>query len=235
MLNDEKRGVEEQYVSATTTSDLRCVVDSDTQGAVEIIAAAGMSKSLAGSCFIRLHGEWSSAEKPRLQSPEAIRKLADSLTFDQLAKMRVDLKISSIANLKPSPVLAEIAAKAQARAWYITEVEMLLGKLKSFRSALDYMVAQLGKWDKRPELMIRQTCTEVLIWWLDKKCLTCNGTKWKVAAGTNRHSNQPCMTCRGTGESRLPRADDGRRMANFLDDCCQVARTSIKSRLRRSS
>lgn len=233
MLNEEKRGVEEAYVSATTSSDMRCVVDSDRQGDAEIIAAAGMSKSLAGACFIRLHGEWSSVENPRLQSAEAIHKLADSLTFDQLAKMRIDLKLSSIANMKPTALLAEMAAKAQARAWYITEVEMLLGKLKSFRSAVAYMVGQLGKWDHRPEVVLRQTCTEILIWWLDKKCLSCNGTKWKVAAGTNRHSNQPCMACRGSGEAKLPRADDGRRMSNYLDDCCQVARTSIKSRLRR--
>lgn len=232
-MSTEPRSVEEAYCAATTTSNMKMRASDLPNSAADYVAAAGMSNSVAGACFIRLHGEWACVEKPIPPKPDAIRKLAESLTFDQLVKMRVDLKLTTIGNLKPSMVLAEIAAHAQARAWYIAEVEMLLGKLKSFRAALGYLVAFLGKWDNRPEPMLRQTAVEVLIWWLDKQCKSCNGTQWEVAAGSNRHSNRPCKACRGTGEAKFPREDDGRRLDNFLSDCCNKARTSIKERLRR--
>ena len=233
MLIEEKRGVEEAYTSATTTSDMRVVIDSEKQGDAETIIAAGMSKSAAGACFMRLHGEWSRSEKPRLPTAEAIKKLADSLTFDQLAKMRVDLGLASIGNLRPSHVVSQIAAEAQAKAWYIAEVEMLLGKMKSFGSAKKYLVDHLGSWSSHPEALRKQMSVETLIWWLDKQCKTCDGTKWEVAPGSNRQSNKPCKACRGSGIAELPAADDGRMLANYIDDCVQDARTSIKKRLRR--
>lgn len=233
MLNDERRTVEEAYTSATTTSDMRVVVDSEKQGDAETIIAAGMSKSVAGACFMRLHGEWSRSEKPRLPTVEAVKKLAESLTFDQLVKMRADLGLSSIGNLRPSPVVAQMAAEAQAKAWYIAEVELLLGKLKSFRAAKGYLAAHLANWSSHPETVLNQAGVEVLIWWLDKQCKVCDGTQWEVAAGSNRQTNRPCKACRGSGLAKLPRADDGRRLANYLDDCVQTARTSIKTRLRR--
>lgn len=231
MLIDEKRGVEEAYTSATTTSDMRVVADCDKQGDAETIIAAGMSKSAAGACFMRLHGEWSRSEKPRLPTAEAVKKLADSLTFDQLVKMRADLGLASIGNLKPSAVVSHMAAEAQAKAWYVDEVEMLLGKTKSFHSAKAYLVAHLQAWSSHTEVVIAQASTEVLIWWLDKQCKVCNGTQWEVASGTNRQTNRPCKACRGSGLAKLPRADEGRRLANYLDDCVQIARTSIKKRL----
>lgn len=234
MLNDEKRGVEEAYTSATTTSDMRVVIDSDVQGDAETIIAAGMSKSIAGACFMRLHGEWSRSEKPRLPTAEAVKKLADSLTFDQLVSMRASLGLASIGNLRPSAVVSHMAAEAQAKAWYIAEVELLLGKLQSFRPAQSHLIAYLGSWSSYPEPMLKQISVEALIWWLDKQCKVCNGTKWEVAPGSNRQNGKPCKACRGSGEAKIPRADSGRMLANYLDDCVQVARTSIKKCLRRS-
>lgn len=234
MLIGEKRGVEEAYASATTTSDMRVVIDSEKQGDAETIIAAGMSKSAAGACFMRLHGEWSRSEKPRLPAAEAIKKLADSLTFDQLAKMRIDLGLASIGNLRPSHVVSQMAADAQAKAWYIAEVEMLLGKMKSFGAAKKYLVEHLGTWTSHPEALRKQMSVETLIWWLDKQCKVCNGTKWEVAPGSNRQNGKPCKGCRGTGESKVPRADTGRMLANYLDDCVQIARTDIKKRLHRT-
>ncbi len=233
MLNEERRGVEEAYCSATMTSDMRVVPDHTQQGDAETIMAAGMSKSVAGACFIRLHGEWAAVEKPRLPTDELVRKLAESLTFDQLAKMRTDLQIHAIGNLKPTGALAEIAAHAQAKAWYVAEVEMLLGKLKSFRSSLGYLTGHLQQWSSWTEPECRKAAVEVLIWWLDKHCKVCNGTQWEVASGSNRQTNRPCKACRGSGLAKLPRADAGRRLANYIDDSCQDARSSIKRRLRR--
>lgn len=236
---DEKRTVEEAYSSATTTSNLRVVADANTLGDAETIMAAGMSKSLAGACFIRLHGEWSRSEKPRMPGAEEVKKLAQSLTFDQLVKARTDLKLASIGNMKPSAELSQIAAHAMARSWFVAECGLLVGKLQSFRGAVGYLVGHMAhRKDDRPEPVLRQIATEVLIWWLDHQCPVCNGTKYELVPGTNRQSNRPCRPysqggCSGTGVTRPPRQDDGRRLANYIDDCCQVARDSIKKRLRR--
>lgn len=235
LTNDEKRTTEEAYVSASTTSNMKLGPADGPNRDADVIIAAGMSSSVVGACLIRLHGEWSKVEKPRAPTAEAIQKLAISLTFDQLVKMRGDLKLASIGNLKPSPALAEIAARAQAHAWYVAEVAMLLGKLKSFRQALDYITAHLANWDNRPEPMLRQTAVEVLIWWLDRQCKVCNGTKWKVAPGMGRTLGQPCPReggCGGTGIQKVPRQENGRRLANYIDDSTQAAKTSIAARLR---
>lgn len=234
LIEEEKKpGVEEKYVAATSSSSLRCEADHNKLGSIETIAAAGMSGAVAGTCFIRLHGEWTSSEKPRPPTPEAVRKLAESLTFDQLVKMRADLKLTSIGNLKPSAVLAHMAAEAQVRAWYVAEVEMLMGKLKSFRSALAFMVGYLQRWDNRPEAMLRQTALEVLVWWLDKRCRACGGTKWETAAGTNRHTARACKACAGLGDQPQPRGDDGHRLEGYIMGCISDARGHIQHRLRR--
>jgi len=233
MLNDEKRGVEEAYTSATTTSDMRVVVDSDVQGDAETIIAAGMSKSIAGACFMRLHGEWSRSEKPRPPTAEAVKKLAESLTFDQLVTMRASLGLASIGNLRPSAVVSQMAAEAQAKAWYVAEVELLLGKLQSFRAAKNHLIAYLGSWSSHPEPMVKQISVEALVWWLDKQCKVCNGTKYETVPGSNRQSDRPCKACRGSGEAKIPRAESGRMLVTYLDDCVQIARTSIKNRLHR--
>lgn len=72
----------------------------------------------------------------------------------------------------------------------------------------------------------------VIMWWLDKQCKTCNGTKYQVIQGTGRQSANVCRTCHGSGESPIPCGDHGKRMAGYIDDCMSRARQSIKSRLR---
>lgn len=208
MVTDERRTTEEAYVSASTTSNMKLGAADGPIRDCDVIIAAGMSSSVVGACLIRLHGEWSRAEKPRAPSAEAIKRLAESEGCDQAT------------------------ARAQAMQWYRAEAGLLLGKLKSFRQAWEYLAAHLSRWDNRPESMIRQTALEVLIWWLDKQCKTCGGTKYETALGTNRHTKQFCRICRGTGLAKLPRADDGRRLANYIDDSTQAARSSISARLR---
>lgn len=210
--NDERRTTEEAYVSASTTSNLKLGPADGPNRDADTIIAAGMSSSVVGACLIRLHGEWSKVEKPRFLAKEEAERL--------------------IAAAPKAAGQKQASAADRLTAHYTHETAIMLGKLKSFRQAHSYLTAHLTAWDSRPEAMLKQTALEVLIWWLDKQCKTCGGTKYEVAAGTNRHTNRPCRSCRGTGIAKLPRAEDGRRLANFIDDSCQDAKTSISRRLR---
>ena len=63
---DERPTVEEAYLTANHTSNLRVVADK--RGAGDIIIAAGWSDSRIGQALIRLHGEWDGAEKRPMMS-----------------------------------------------------------------------------------------------------------------------------------------------------------------------
>lgn len=71
----------------------------------------------------------------------------------------------------------------------------------------------------------------VVGWWLSKVCKTCRGRKFELIPNTPALSVKHCRACRGTGEARLPFGDDGRILANWLDDCKQAAVTQIRARL----
>lgn len=70
----------------------------------------------------------------------------------------------------------------------------------------------------------------VLAWWLDKTCKTCNGTQWVTRANRPK---QPCTTCHGTGEARIPHGEAGRAQLAYMESCLYRARASIKGRAAR--
>ena len=70
MLNDERRTVEEQYTSATQSSDLRCEPDRRTD--VDVLLASGMTPGILGSALMRLHSEFDGSEKRAGTQTEAI-------------------------------------------------------------------------------------------------------------------------------------------------------------------
>jgi len=62
MLSDTPRTTDEAYVSATTSSNLRCEADKRTD--VDVLIAAGCSPGILGAALMRLHSEYDSAAKP---------------------------------------------------------------------------------------------------------------------------------------------------------------------------
>lgn len=224
--NDEKRGIEEMYVSATTSSNLR--VEADRPSDADVIIAAGWSQARIGGALLRLHSEWDRVQKPRMAAPEAVKKLAESLTFDQLAKMRIDLGIATIGGMRPSHAVAEIAAEAQARAWFMNEMARLIGELKALPDVRTQVTLQLLKW--RVE-NAEAAAVDIIRWWLTQICPACAGTKWQLAAGTNRQNGKACKACHGVGTARIPHEQVGRRCANWLDQCVERARARIGQRL----
>lgn len=71
----------------------------------------------------------------------------------------------------------------------------------------------------------------VIRYWLDQTCGSCHGLKWQLIPGTPALSNRVCPVCRGSGIGGIPHQQDGRKLANFMDDCVSRARTSLRSNL----
>lgn len=71
MLTDTARTVEEQYTSATQSSNLRC--EADTRTDIDVLLASGMTPGILGSALMRLHSEYdSSSEKQARTTTDAI-------------------------------------------------------------------------------------------------------------------------------------------------------------------
>ena len=128
MLNDEKRGVEEAYQCAGTSSNLR--VEADRQGDADILIAAGWTPRMMGAAAIRLRGEWDRSEKPRLLAKVEAQKLAAA-----------------------EPKSPSGASAVQVHYWQ--QLRELAGKLKSFRAVMDPLgVYMHGDWRNARDVVL---------------------------------------------------------------------------------
>lgn len=110
-----------------------------------------------------------------------------------------------------------------------TDAALFIGKLRTLPAVRLQLAWQLMQWgvDNSDDVAMG-----VLAWWLHKVCNKCHGRGYEVVSGTGRLSARQCDRCSGTGEKRLPNGENGRRAANFLDDCAQRARHQISNHLR---
>jgi hypothetical protein len=221
MLQDEKRGIEEAYQVAGNTSNMR--VEGDTRGDADLIIAAGWSDSRVGMALLRLHSEWDKAEKPRKPSAQMIVALESSLRMPCLP-LACDEKHLKAANLKAR----EHAAQKMAKDWYMAEMAKLVNKLKSLTEVRRVLIAYVPKWGIQ-EAAVKVPA--VIAYWLDQTCPHCHGLKFTQIANTPALSTKACRPCGGSGIGLVPYNQEGRRVANYMDDCVQKARTSIRKRL----
>lgn len=111
-----------------------------------------------------------------------------------------------------------------------TDRALLQMGLKTLPAVRQHLADQAVHWGiDRPF----EVATAVIAWWLAKTCRTCRGRQFQTIPGTPALSNRVCRACGGSGESRLHYGQDGRRLANYLDDCVSRAQHSIKKRLQR--
>ena len=218
---DEKRGIEEAYQVAGNSSDLR--VEADRRSDAEILIAAGWSDSRVGIALLRLHSEWDRAEKPRRPTPQAIAALEASLRMPCLP-LACDERALKAANLKAR----HNAAQRMAQDWYMREMAKLVNKLKSLPAVRAQLVAYVPKWGIA-EAAIKVPA--VIAYWLDQTCHHCHGLKFLQVAGAPVLSTKACRACHGSGIAPVPHGQEGRRVANYMDECVQKGRTSIRRNL----
>jgi hypothetical protein len=226
MLNDEKRGVEEAYTSAGNSSDLR--VEAEVRTDADIIIAAGWSESRVGIALLRLHSEWDKAEKPRRPSAEAIKAIAGSLLVSRqpvyvISQERMDRHLNSM-----KPVWCQEEARRIAQDWYMREMAKLVNKLKSLPEVRLQLTAYVPKWGIQ-EAAVKVPA--VIAYWLDQTCHHCSGLKFLKIEGAPSLSTKACRPCSGSGIAPVPHGQEGRRVANYMDDCLQKGRDSIRRNL----
>lgn len=217
MLNDEKRGVEEQYTSAMSTSDLR--VEADRKCDADIIIVSGWSQGRIGGALMRLHTEYDGSEKPRLLDfgyfmPDLVRAAA------AVAK---DGKVSKEEMRRLKKRAHELANK-----FNVSQLTVFLSKLKSLpevRTQVTLELLKRGMKDAEP------VAVDLIRWWLHQTCPVCNGTKMQTAEGTGRHNGKACPECQGTGKTVSPAEALGRRTASWMDQCVERHRATLCRRV----
>jgi hypothetical protein len=212
---------------AGNTSDLR--VEGDTRGDADLIIAAGWSDSRVGMALLRLHSEWDKAEKPRKPNPAAIAALAASLLITRpprayvISAERMDDHMNHM-----KPAWCQATARQMAQDWYMREMENLVNKLGSLPDVRRQLTAYVPKWG------IQEAAVKVpaiIAYWLDQTCQHCHGLKFLKAQDAPTLSTKACKACHGTGIAPVPHGQEGRRVANYMDECLQKGRSSIKRNL----
>lgn len=214
--DDQKPTVEERYTSATHASNLR--VQAERSGHADVLIAMGWSPSRLGAALMRLHSEWDACEKPRKPTRSA-----------------VDLIAASLPRVEGSNALDMDSAHKTAHDWYLHELKILFGKLKTMPEVRQ----QLTLWARMQRIEnADHRVAEILAWWLDHTCPACEGRKKEKIPGTPSLSHKDCKVCKGTGESRMPHKQcvdsyvfESRKMLGHIDVCVKTAQTSVRKRL----
>lgn len=199
----EPRTTDEAYTSAIVSSHLR--VEADRPGAADFLIAAGWSQSRIGLSMLRLHTEWERASKPRPVSKEAVERIAAEMDKNSPTG-RPDIE----------------AARAEVARWEANEWMLVIQQLKTWKGVAATLTSQMGKW-KVDDASVKTP--KVILWWMNQNCPACNGTK----LGPSGRGTM-CKACKGTGKTTPPFGEDGKRLANWIDCCVELARGNIRQR-----
>lgn len=216
MQIEERRTLEEAYADACTATNLK--TEADKRGDADLLIAAGWNPVRVGAALMRLVSEWDGAEKPRRMHPEAVRQLAKTL------ELTVFDERQGIKNVHEK-------AMQLSREWHQHEMKLLFGKLKTMPAVREQVTHQARKWStEQPD----RAAAAVLLHWLDSVCHPCSGLKFLQIADTPSLSAKMCRACDGTGKSRVPYGDFGKRLENWMDRCVSESRINMSKVLRNS-
>lgn len=199
----EPRTIEEAYTSAIVSSHLR--VEADRPGAADFLIAAGWSQSRTGLAMLRLRTEWERAAKPRPVSKEAVERIA-----------------AELAKKNPKELPDIEAARAEVARWEANEWMLVIQQLKTWKGVAAILTVQMDKWKVYDP---SAKASKVILWWMNQNCPACNGTK----LGPSGRGTM-CRPCKGTGKTQPPFGEEGRRLANWIDCCVELARGNIGQR-----
>jgi hypothetical protein len=209
MDTQERPDVIEKYECATSTSNLRINTrDGSPVTPADVILAAGMSDSRLGMMLLRLHSEWDSSAKPRKVTPEGIKALSLAIRD---AQGRPDMQ----------------RARREAAAWYASELRLLAQSLKSRAGVIE----QLTLWGAMKGIG-GDTVSAAVHYWLNSVCGDCGGHGFHKSEGHPSLSSRRCGTCHGTGVLDRPKMDGTVKLLDHIDYALQMARNSLKRRLR---
>jgi hypothetical protein len=200
---DERPGVEELFASATNASAL--VFDVNRRTSLDVVIAAGMSRSRLGLALMQLSAEWDRTEKPRKATDAQIATRAAQLKD---RKGRPDVRRA----------MAE-AVSAHARA--MRELSM---KLRG-RNAV---MGMLTEWANLRGVDV-DLLSPALFHFIAPGCGACDGR------GFMRHPEAPtrgatCKHCDGAGT--WPRPFGAQEVHELMKSCVGQVRGGMAARLR---
>jgi hypothetical protein len=219
MATQERPGIEERYQTANNTSNL--TVKAEAGGAGDVLIAAGWSDSRIGMALLRLHSEWDSAAKPPRVSEAGIKALAERFKVDE-AKARESAKRTGKAYTSQGSPMSR--ARSEAIVWYARELRLLANGLKSRGPVL----AQIHAWALLKGLHADDV-GPALFHWLSPTCPVCDGHGMRKVPDQPALSAKQCHACNGTGHRHRPAG--AAIIQNWMEDCVNKARQSLKKRL----
>lgn len=240
-ISDQPAGTQEQYGTAINASNLRVRGVAHVDGAPRVLVAAAMSPQRLGAALMRLVSEWDGSEKPKRQDREAIERLAATMLVERGTRRAkvvelVDGKKVMVEKDVPNMVPDMARANAEAQHWYMHELGIRFGKLKTLpevREQLVLWIQDQGFSDAK------RRAAEMLAWWLDNTCPCCNGRKRETIHGTPSLSHRACQACKGTGTTRIPHDQNQTRelveawkINQHIDVCLKSARGAMNVRLK---
>ena len=200
----DKPGLEEQYLTATNTSDL--TLNPDRVCAATQLIAAGLLGNRMGAALIHLRAEWDGADKPSKWDESAIAVRAGQLPK---RKGKVDVR----------------RARSEALVSYAVAMRRRAHALEGWLPALNIM----GEWAVQRRVD-RDLLSPALYHWLSPVCPVCDGVgfRWLYGSTTDR---KPCFHCNGQrapgqseGPTIWPRPLGAERIHDWLKGCAAKAR-----------
>lgn len=191
----DRPGLEEQYLLATSTSDL--TLNPDRTCAATHLIAAGLSSNMMADALNRLRSDWVKAARPRKATEAEILARAGELPK---VKGKPDLK----------------RARIEALMTYNRELRSRAHGLRGWVPALSLLLEQAERqgWDV-------DGMSPALYHWIQPVCPVCDGRRKMVIAGSPCLSDQTCRYCGGSGEwPTPPGASDAHR---WISRCLRVA------------
>jgi hypothetical protein len=237
MLADVTRGgsIDEAYQGAVSSSNLRVGNDHTLPTPGDMVAAAGMNKHRMGLALLRLQTEWAKSARPLPPTPEDIGRLARTYKTETERPHAGKVKVTRGDQIEY--ILPLRHAKRERWGWHEQETLFALSALRTLPWVRDGMLARARDdgWDVNA-----QAVAEVLLWWLNPKCPTCQGHKEDVVIGTGRTNGRVCHACKGTGlanQGDPPLGRRGQMLAKYIRGCLEAARSELREgaqRMRRT-
>lgn len=227
-MTEDKPMIDERLALAEQSSNLKPQRDSSMPlNTLDLLTAAGWSSRtrdyLIGRMLIALESAWDSSEHPRPPRADQIEAMAAAMP------PMVDVELTAANGTKVlKQVSRTVAAKFEAERWYEKERIRVIGRLSAWQSANSALSSWIQtKGMGNPDGKARS----MLVWWLDRHCAACSGTKLEPLRINGRGAVgavRVCKPCSGLGERELPHGQDGRVIERHLIDCKHRAMQKIR-------
>jgi len=202
--NDRPPGLDERYIAATNSSNLRLNLNPDAQCDATHLIAAGLLGNRMGEALAHLRAEWDSAEKPRKATEAEILARAAQLPK---RKGKVDVKRARIE------AMVAHAAAMRKRAEQLRGRAQVLGLMREWAAMRDV----------DPDLL-----SPALYHWLHPTCPACEG-RGKMLIADTPVLGKDCNHCAGAG--KWPRPLGAERVDDWLKGCAGRAKRDRASLL----